>query len=180
MRENFDDALQITFGFEGGWSDNPNDPGGETNYGITASTFEAAKKAGLVRSESVADITKSDAESIYRAWYWDRCRCDDLPDGIDIIVFDAAVNCGVGSSGKFLQRAINRHAHDPVAVDGGIGPKTVKATMELSKLNCQGLFDGCLLERLHYYREISDKNRNLQRFLRGWMRRTLDLDRRKI
>ena len=175
MRGNFDDALQITFGFEGGWSDNPNDPGGKTNYGITASTFESAKKAGLVRAKSVETITKADAESIYRAWYWDRCRCDDLPDGVDVMVFDCAVNCGVGTSGKCLQKAVNRYAKTPVHTDGAIGPLTIKAVKEVAKNNSTALLESLLLERLNHYRKITDGNSKLRGFLRAWLRRTLDL-----
>lgn len=61
---------------------------------------------------------------IYKSGYWDKCRCDDLPEGVDYVVFDQAVNSGPGQSAKWLQGVVG------VAVDGGIGPRTLEATAQ--------------------------------------------------
>ena len=67
------------------------------------------------------DLTVEDVAPIYRKNYWDRMKCDDLPTGLDLCVFDFGVNAGTGRSAKYLQRMIG------TTVDGGIGPNTLRA-----------------------------------------------------
>ena len=67
------------------------------------------------------DLTVEDVAPIYRKNYWDRMKCDDLPRGLDLCVFDFGVNAGTGRSAKYLQRMIG------TTVDGGIGPNTLRA-----------------------------------------------------
>jgi lysozyme family protein len=117
----FDRCLEFVLIEEGGFSNHPRDPGGATNLGITKATYEAW--IGTVTStERIASLRVSDVRPIYRTNYWNPVRADDLPPGINLIVFDAAVNSGPRRAARWLQRCV--HAE----VDGAIGPKTISIT----------------------------------------------------
>ncbi|TGQ41350.1 glycosyl hydrolase 108 family protein [Mesorhizobium sp. M00.F.Ca.ET.216.01.1.1] len=120
MDRNFARALALVLKSEGGWSDNPADPGGATMRGVTLANFRRYVKAGATK----ADLKKiSDAElaTIYRRFYWNAVAGAELPDGIDYAVFDFAVNSGPGRAAKYLQAVVG------AAQDGRIGPATLKA-----------------------------------------------------
>lgn len=105
---------------EGGFSNDPRDPGGATNHGITIGTLSHWRG----RTCTVADVQQlqlAEAMAIYRAWYWNVVSGDNLPAGLDLIVFDAAVNQGPGTAAMFLQEAVEAVA------DGHIGPNTLAA-----------------------------------------------------
>ena len=93
----FDEAFDILIGHEGGHVDHPNDPGGETKYGISKRAYPDV---------NIAALTLDDAKAIYREDYWDRVRADELPAELRFPLFDAAVNSGVAQSIKWLQRAV--------------------------------------------------------------------------
>ncbi len=100
----FASALTVIFGHEGGYSQHPKDPGGATKYGITL------KVLGEWRGRRVAPIdvkalTRQEASEIYHARYWQRAACDQWPAGLDLLVFDAAVNSGVSRALHWMQRA---------------------------------------------------------------------------
>ena len=124
METVFERAFAIIIGEEGGYSNNPNDPGnwtgGRCGAGICAGTkfgISAAAYPGLV----VFDLTLEDARTIYRREYWDKIRADVLPPPLALLVFDAAVNNGVGRAIRWLQQAAGTTA------DGSIGPKTLQS-----------------------------------------------------
>ena len=112
MSDRFALAVSGVLRAEGGYVNDPADPGGETKFGISKAAYPAL---------DIAALTEDDARAIYRRDYWDACRCDSLPAPLDWLVFDAAVNQGVQAAGKMLQGAVG------VAVDGKIGPATVAA-----------------------------------------------------
>ena len=114
MSKNFDAAFIRIVGLEGGYSDHPADPGGKTRYGITEAVARAHGYTGDMRSLPL-DV----ASEIYRADYWDACRCDSLPWPLSLYVFDAAVNQGVQPAIKMLQRALD------TLQDGHIGAQTL-------------------------------------------------------
>jgi lysozyme family protein len=154
MKSNFKKALDIVLAFEGGHVDDSFDPGGETKYGISRRAYPDLDIAGL---------TKKKAGEIYRADYWDACQCDDLPRGVDLVVFDAAVNQGPGFARRTLQRASG------VTVDGIIGPQTLAAASpskpgEITALACEV----AAIRGQRY-----GKTRNFDRFGYGWMRRLM-------
>jgi lysozyme family protein len=120
MKDNFDRCLKHVLLFEGGYSDHPSDPGGATNLGITRSVL-AAWRGREVSKPEVKSLKVEEAAAIYRAKYWDVVWCDSLPSGLDLAVFDCAVNQGVGRAARFLQQAVG------TTVDGKIGPKTMAA-----------------------------------------------------
>lgn len=120
MKGNFVRYLPMILQFEGGWSDNPDDPGGPTMKGITIGTYRQWKGKPVTKADLRA-ISDDEVASIYRRNYWDKVKGDDLPAGLDLVAFDAAVNSGPSRAAKWLQAAIG------VEADGKIGPQTLAA-----------------------------------------------------
>lgn len=117
MKENFDRCFELLLKDEGGYVNDPVDPGGETNMGISKKAYP---------SEDIRGMTKDRAKMIYKRDYWSPIRGDDLPLGLDYAVFDAAVNSGVPRSTRWLQQMLG------VNVDGKIGPVTLSKAKEVS------------------------------------------------
>ncbi len=118
--ENFDAALAAILAEEGGYVDHPLDPGGATKFGITRATLSAARGRPVSKAEVMA-LSPEAAAEIYRARYWKAVRGDDLPAGLDLAVFDAAVNSGPSRAIRLLQEALS------VPEDGVFGPGTLAA-----------------------------------------------------
>src|ERR1700739_3084807 len=97
MKENFDSSFDQLMGSEGGFVDNPADPGGATRYGITERTARANGYTGDMR-----DFPIELAKTIAKASYWDPLGCDALPDKLDFTVFDAAYNSGLERAKEWL------------------------------------------------------------------------------
>jgi len=119
MQGNFAAALKTVLGFEGGYVNNPKDPGGKTNMGITQRVYTAWRQARGLPAQEVRQISSGEVATIYRNEYANPVRFDDLPSGVDLIVFDGAVNSGVSRSSKWLQKAVR------VTQDGQVGPLTL-------------------------------------------------------
>ena len=156
MADNFKKALKIVFRHEGFFSDHPRDPGGKTQFGITLKTFRNLYPAG--------DFSKLDREwaaRIYRDHYWVPCRCHDLPAGIDLAVFDCAVNQGQPTARRILQKAAG------VKADGIIGPKTLAAV----RADPDAVLTDFMARRAVRYGNLW----NFITFGLGWMRRLLDV-----
>lgn len=113
-------CVAVTLRWEGGYVDHPKDPGGCTNHGITRATLERWRRAP-VTCDDVRALTVAEARGIYRAHYWNALQADALPDGLDLAVFDFAVNSGRRRAAEFLQRQLG------VEDDGVIGPVTLAA-----------------------------------------------------
>lgn len=156
MKGNFKNCLDHTLIHEGGWSDHPKDPGGATMKGITLATYRqyrpGASKADL------RTISDAEVESIYRKGYWDKVRGDDLPAGLDMVAFDAAVNSGPSRGAKWLQGALG------VADDGVIGPATIAAASTSD--HKQVILDACR-NRMNFLRRLD----TWPTFGKGWERR---------
>jgi lysozyme family protein len=154
---NFDQAFEKLLGHEGAYSNHPNDPGGETMWGVTIAVARENGYQGAMR-----DMPASVAKAIYRKNYWDKTRCDELPDAVRYAVFDAAVNSGAGQSIRWLQRALG------VADDGQIGAVTLGA----AKVADGGsLLRAVLAQRLKFMVKLS----GWPSFSRGWANRIADL-----
>lgn len=119
-RDNFAACMAEIYAHEGGYVDDPKDPGGATNMGITISTL-AAWRGRKVSKQDVRDLTRAEADQIYRSRYWNPVHGDDLRHGIDLVTFDPAVNSGVSRGVQWLQRALG------VTADGKMGPVTLRA-----------------------------------------------------
>ncbi|UCI06245.1 glycoside hydrolase family 108 protein [Mesorhizobium sp. B1-1-8] len=120
MDRNFARALALVLKSEGGWSDNPADPGGATMRGVTLANFRRYVKADAGKAE-LRKISDAEIATVYRRFYWDAVVGAELPAGIDYAVFDFAVNSGPGRAAKYLQAVLG------VAEDGRIGPATLAA-----------------------------------------------------
>lgn len=112
MRENFDACLSELLRHEGGNVNDPHDPGGETNMGISKRSYPR---------ENIKGMSRDRASQIYQRDFWAAVRGDKLPAELDLLAFDPAVNSGVSRGAKWLQAALG------VAVDGKIGPATIAA-----------------------------------------------------
>ncbi|TPM59168.1 hypothetical protein FJ959_09880 [Mesorhizobium sp. B2-2-4] len=120
MDRNFVRALALVLKSEGGWSDNPKDPGGATMKGVTLANFRRYVKADATKAD-LRKITDDQVATVYRRFYWDAVAGAELPDGVDYAVFDFAVNSGPGRAAKYLQAVAG------VVQDGRMGPATVMA-----------------------------------------------------
>jgi len=160
----FEWSLARTLEFEGGYTDDPFDPGGPTNKGITLATLAAFKGEVLDRASrerlkaELRTLPDATVARIYRDRYWRPARCADLPAGLAHFHFDASVNQGVGGAARMLQAALG------VTVDGAIGPLTLGAAARLP-----------VAVTLARYAEVRRaRYRSLQhfwRFGRGWLSR---------
>lgn len=145
----FDQAFDRLIGHEGGYVNDPRDPGGETKFGISKRAY---------RDVNIATLTIDDARRIYQRDYWDKARCSDLPPQVAFQVFDTAVNSGIGQATRFLQRAVG------VADDGSIGPLTIAAVFRLQPEQVAARFNG---QRLDFMSRLS----TWDTFGKGWARR---------
>ena len=108
----FDYCFSVTIGFEGGYVNNPADPGGETKYGISKRAYP---------NTDIANLTLDQAKAIYQSDYWSKAGCQFCVPALACLVFDAAVNNGAGMAARWLQAALG------VVADGVIGPQTQAA-----------------------------------------------------
>jgi lysozyme family protein len=120
---NFDVCLSFTLKEEGGWADNPIDPGGATQDGITLRTYRLFKHGATV--EELRTITQPEVSTIYHRQFWSIMGCDNLPSGIDLMVFDGGVNIGASRAIGYLQIVAG------VAQDRIDGPSTEAAVAKL-------------------------------------------------
>lgn len=149
----FDAALQIVLIHEGGYVNDPRDPGGETRYGISKRAYPHL---------DIASLTVADASSIYRRDYWDACRCGQFPAAIGVMLFDTAVNMGCDTAIKFLQKAVGAKA------DGIVGPKTLAET---SKRKPHWVLREMAVLRMLLYTRLP----GWQTYSVGWTKRAFDV-----
>lgn len=123
MNENFEESLKHILAYESGWSNDPDDPGGATMRGVTQRVYDGYRRRAGLATQSVRTISDAELRAIYRQQYWDACKAPALPAGIDFVVFDGAVNSGVGQSIKWLQRGLQAAGlyHGPIDGDCGLG-----------------------------------------------------------
>jgi lysozyme family protein len=118
MQSSYDECLNRVLAHEGGYTNDPRDPGGPTNWGITIWDARLYWKKNATAAD-VRAMPLSVAKDIYKAKYWDALRCDLLPAGVDDSVFDYGVNSGIGRAGKVLRQVVglpagNWHVTDEV------------------------------------------------------------------
>ena len=154
---NFDEAFHHLLGHEGGYVNHPDDPGGETNWGVTKVVARAHGYEGLMK-----DMPVGVAKAIYRKSYWDAVQADNLPPAVRYAVFDDAVNSGVGTAVRWLQQAVG------ATPDGVLGPKTLAA---INEVNSDGLLRRMLAKRLTAMTSMS----GWPSFSKGWARRVATL-----
>lgn len=153
----FDQALELTLSFEGGYSDHPLDPGGATNFGITRATLERHRGRPVAKSEVMA-LTKAEAAIIYRADYWNAVAGDTLPEGVDISLFDLAVNSGPARTLKIAQEALGLRVN---------GVMTAETLARIAAADHRALVRAIARRRLTFLQRLAI----FSTFGRGWTRR---------
>jgi len=178
----FKEALQITLKYEGGHSKDPADPGGETYRGISRVHFQEWAGWKLLDSTTATGQELNAAvEQFYRDWFWKRLFLDDVKDQrVANVMFDCAVNCGQRVATALMQRTLNalnsrglRWAD--IAEDGVMGPRTVGVLNLAAQARLTELMAIYTAERIHRYVELCEKNESLERFISGWVRRSIDV-----
>ena len=125
MNRNWDKSFDLVIVNEGGFVNNPKDPGGATNWGCTQAVWE--KYVGhSVTVDDMKALTKEDVKPLYKRNYWDALHGDAIPSGLDYCLFDCAINSGVNRSAKIIQEIVG------VFADGAIGNNTVSAITQLN------------------------------------------------
>lgn len=178
---NFDEAFDQTMGNEGGYTNDPDDAGGETYRGI-ARNYHPSWSGWNIIDDTKPNIDDDEMDQyvreFYKANFWDRLRLDEFEDqDIANEMFDTAVNMGVGRAGKFLQECLNylnrnESLFNDLVVDGMVGPATLSALNEIMSHNdedtlivmlnvCQG----------RHYMEYMKKSPTQEKFARGWFSR---------
>ena len=160
MNETFEAALNFVFQYEGGYSDHRSDPGGATNYGITHAVLSCWRGHSVSKTD-VRNITRQEAAEIYKANYWRLCHCHALPAGLDLAVFDCAVNQGVSRAVRLLQQSVKVH------VDGLIGPVTLAA---VNRRSAEDVVTEFMARRMRAYGSLT---RLFRTFGLGWSRRLI-------
>lgn len=167
----FDYAFEQTLMMEGGYSDDPVDRGGKTNWGITEATLKDAYIRGLVGTRDVSALNREEARLIYKADYWDPLRLDSvLSPTIAAEIFDTAVNMGKTAAVKIVQESLN-YLGESLNVDGIMGIKTLGAINKWTSRDDRALFiclNGFQFKR---YVQIIENNATQKRFARGWTKR---------
>lgn len=152
-------ALPRVLVHEGGYVNDRFDPGGATNKGVTYRVYDAYRTMRNLPTRDVRDISPAEVSEIYRLQYWDKVSGDQLPPGVDYVLFDGAVNSGPSQSIKWLQRALG------VTVDGQIGQATLQAVTERG--NPAALIDAICDRRLAFLQAL----KTWPRFGKGWAAR---------
>ncbi len=148
MKDSFDRAFAKIVSIEGGFIDDPKDPGGATKFGISQRAYP---------QENIASLTLDRAKEIYRRDYWDKVLGDCIPDPLSCFVFDAAVNHGVKQSIIMLQNALK------ITADGIAGQVTINAVKNSNKDVCVRFMTN---RAIRYF-----QTNNFERFGNGWLNR---------
>lgn len=155
---NFLNCFVETEGFEGGFVNNPHDPGGTTMAGVTQATYSAWRKAMHLPPAPVKDCTIEERQDIYRAYFWNPVHGDVLFDGLDLVMVDTAWGSGLHEAVKLLQRC----AH--VGADGDLGPATLAA---VAKANQPELINALCAARMAFFQSLN----TWKYFGEGWTKR---------
>lgn len=157
----FEVCLPHILKHEGGWSDHPKDPGGATQKGVTLATYSAwlGKPATKAQLKAIPD---AHLHAIYEQNYWKAAHCHELPAGVDLMVFDLAVNSGPGRAVRFLQGAVG------ATQDGAFGPATRE---RVSRVHPDNIIRAVSEKREAFYRGLN----TFKTFGKGWLARLKDV-----
>lgn len=167
----YPDCLAFILRAEGGYVNDPADHGGATNQGITQRTYDEWQERHGLPTQSVRLISKDEVSSIYEGAYWNKCECANLPQPLDLVVFDSAVQHGTERASKWLQHLVC------VAVDGVIGFKTLYAVNDYVMRNrLKTLVNDYMDARYAFYAGIIARDPTQKQFERGWKNRMVRLE----
>ena len=158
MKTTFDEIIEQVLEHEGGYVNDPDDPGGETNFGIAKRSHPDV---------DIKNLTKESAKEIYFNDYWKANNVDKMPDDLKHIYFDMCVNMGVTRAVSIIQQTANGKGMD-LAVDGKLDPNTLKAAHRVS-------LDRVRSYRIKYYARLTIKKPNLDKFWYGWYKRSMEV-----
>ncbi len=154
------EVMEFVIGHEGGYVNHPDDPGGETNFGISKRSYP---------DEDIRKLTRPAALEIYRSDFWIASGCHGMPPPLDLVVMDYAVNSGVSRAVKALQRELG------AKVDGEFGAKSqTSLVVALASRSPQELALAVLIERGSLFVRLACNRSGSENFLIGWMRRLRD------
>jgi len=159
MQNNFKKCLELVLKSEGGWVNNPKDPGGETNLGVTKKVWEEWVGHEV---KTMKDLTPEDVAPMYQAKYFMACYANQLPVGIDYMAFDAAVNMGPGRAVKLLQECLG------CVPDGTIGPRTMQL---IDQKKPEDIVDLYSKRKTSFYEGLA----TFATFGKGWLKRVEDV-----
>jgi len=162
VNTNWPKCFALVLKNEGGYVDNPSDPGGATNLGCTKATWEAWV-GHPVTKDDIKALMPNDVMPLYKAKYWDTINGDNLPEGVDYAVFDFAINSGPSRAAKALQSVLNTNP------DGQIGPTTLRA---LETANAREVATAVCEARLAFLQSLSTYGT----FGKGWSRRVSEVE----
>jgi lysozyme family protein len=169
MNPRFSDCLDLVLGFEGGFSDDPADPGGATCMGIEQPEYNAYRAAHELPAQSVANISKAEAGDIYLGKYWNPVHAGYLDQPMDVVMFDACVNNGFGAAMEWLQTALG------IPVTREFDDDTSQVYhLYVARHGAAQLAEAVLAERVARYHALGDSG-TLSKFLRGWLNRVAEL-----
>ena len=157
MKSNFEQCFTLLLKSEGGFVNNPRDPGGMTNLGVTKVAYERWVDEDVTEAQMRA-LTPDDVRPLYRQIYWDGVRGDDLPSGVDYFTFDFAVNSGIGTAIRMLQDASG------TVPDGKLGSISMAAIQEV---DAKKIITDMQDARMTYLHKIS----TWATFGKGWAKR---------
>jgi lysozyme family protein len=172
MAASFDAFFPTFIKREGGFVNDPVDPGGAINKGITIGTFQGVAQPylGIAPTlDNLKALTDTQAAKIYKGMYWDHVRGDDIAlQALANIVFDFQVNAG-SIAAKLLQKTLNDlGAKPPLAVDGTITPPVIAV---LNGMDQKAVYRRYKQGRIRYYQDLVAKRPALGKFLNGWLLR---------
>jgi len=144
---------------EGGWVNNPKDPGGETNLGVTKKVWQEWVGHEV---KTMQELTSTDVAPMYQAKYWMACYANQLPIGVDYMAFDAAVNMGAGRSVKLLQECLG------CVPDGTIGPRTMQL---IDGKDPKDVVEAFSQRKISFYESLP----TFPTFGKGWLKRVEDV-----
>jgi lysozyme family protein len=161
----FETAVEVVLKHEGGYVNDPHDPGGETNFGISKRVYA---------SVDIKNLTKQDAANIYKRDYWSYGRFGEIHDqAVATKAFDMAVLCGIQTSVRCLQNAVAACGH-PMAIDGKMGPATLAAVNAIPPVE---MLTTLKQEYAEHFRRLVRARPDLGRYLgseedkKGWLGR---------
>ena len=163
MNSNFEKCLKMLLVHEGGYVNNPADPGGETNLGVTKRVWQEWVGHDVSEKE-MRNLTPLMVSPLYKRKYWDACHADELISGLDYCVFDVAVNSGVGRAIKLLQSSVG------ATPDGGYGSITA-ALVKKAETDPVRLIELFSAKRLEFMQSLSA----FPTFGKGWSRRVAEV-----
>jgi lysozyme family protein len=158
MKITFDEIIGTVLHHEGGYVNDPKDPGGETNYGVSKRAYPDV---------DIKNLTEDDAKDIYRRDYWQKYKCEELPKELRHIYFDMCINMGAGRAVKIMQETANAKGAN-LKIDGGMGPMTIGAMNGVELLRVRAY-------RVKYYATLIERKPDLAKFYFGWFKRSLEV-----